>query len=643
MKANRSIVVRLIFVITFCSTLIFMAVLGYNYYRSRVLLEKELENNARNLALSLANRVETELVSVSRVVEGMAVSLETGNYSEEQLNALLCETLANNPRILGCTAAFEPYAFKSSLEMYASYFFRENGSIGYKQLQHTYSTLPYFYWDWYQIPRELGHGEWSEPYFDEGGANQLLTTCSVPFYEGKGEKRHIRGVVTADITLNSLMDLISSVKILRTGYAALFSRHGMALAHPLKNAVMNETFFSLAESRHDTGLRTIGRQMIWGKSGFVSCTNFLGKKSWMYYAPIRSTGWSIAVVFPEAELMDNVRSLTMVMAFIGFAGIAVLSATVYLIARSITGPLTSLAATSRKIAAGNFDLELPPARFHDEVGVLTTAFGSMALSLKEYIRNLTETTAAKERIQSELRLATDIQASLLPRVIPPYSGRREFDIFALMHPAKEVGGDFYDFFFLDETHLCFLVADVAGKGVPAALYMALAKTLLKSEGRKHGDPGQILFSVNDILAEDNQSSMFATVFFSVLDITSGTLRFANAGHNRPVLVRSEEIAFLDSIHGIVLGALGNCCFETVTITLAPGDMIFLYTDGVTEAMNRAGEFFGDARLLGTIGNGPKTGAEVIIQQVGEELGRFSAGTEQADDITMLAVIYHGMV
>jgi phosphoserine phosphatase RsbU/P len=639
MKGNRSITVRLIFVITLWSTLIFTAALGYNYYHSRAVLERELEVNARNLALSLANRLEAELVSVSRVVEGMAVSMETGNYREEQLNALLCETLGNNPRILGCTAAFEPYAYQRNSEMYASYFFRDHGRIGYKQLQHTYTSLPYFYWDWYQIPRELGHEEWSEPYFDEGGADQLLTTCSVPFYDGKGEKRHIRGVVTADITLNSLMELISSVKILRTGYAAIFSRQGMALAHPLKSAVMNETFFSLAESRHDRGFRTIGRKMMKGESGFVYCTSLVGKKSWLYYAPIRSTGWSVAVVFPETELMENVRNLTLVMAFIGFTGIALLSVTVFLIARSITRPLTSLAATSRTIAAGNFDLELPPVRSLDEIGVLTNSFRSMVSSLKEYILNLTETTAAKERILSELQLATDIQASLLPRVFPPFPDRHEFDIYALMNPAKEVGGDFYDFFFIDEKHLCFLVADVAGKGVPAALYMMVAKTLLKSEGRKNADPGQVLFNVNNMLAEDNRSCMFATVFLAVLDITTGSLRFANAGHNRPILIQSGVADYLDANHGIVLGALVNSTFETMSLALAPGDMIFLYTDGVTEAMNISGDFFEDARLLAVVDNGPKSGADVLIHSLSEELGSFSAGAEQSDDITMLAVIY----
>jgi sigma-B regulation protein RsbU (phosphoserine phosphatase) len=217
--------------------------------------------------------------------------------------------------------------------------------------------------------------------------------------------------VTSDIPLDSLTELISSVKILKTGYAALLSRNGMVLAHPLKDAIMNETFFSIAESRHDSSLRDLGKKMVKGESGFVHYTSLVGVKSWMYFAPISSTGWTLAVVFPEEELLENVRKMSLTMAGMGLAGILLLTLAVYSIARSITKPLRSLADATEVMASGNFDVELPVVRSNDEVGVLTSSFQSMVTSLKEYIKNLTETTAAKERIQSELKVATDIQAS----------------------------------------------------------------------------------------------------------------------------------------------------------------------------------------------------------------------------------------
>jgi sigma-B regulation protein RsbU (phosphoserine phosphatase) len=643
MPGHKSIVFKLILVITFCSVLIFAFTLGYNYYESRLILEQELENNARNLAMSLVNRVESELVSVTKVTEGVARSMETGRYTENELLARIRTTLEDNPRIYGAGIAFEPYAFRKANRLYAPYFYREKGKITFIRLEDSYQYVPYVYWDWYQIPRELGKLEWSEPYYDDGGANIAMATCSVPFYLDRGGTRILKGIVTSDIPLVSLTELISSVKILKTGYAALLSRNGMVLAHPLKDAIMNETFFSIAESRHDTSLRDLGKKMVQGESGFVHYTSLVGVKSWMYFAPIRSTGWTLAVVFPEEELVENVRKLSLTMAGMGLAGILLLTLAVYSIASSITKPLRSLAEATEVMASGNFDIELPVVRSNDEVGVLTSSFQLMVTSLKEYIKNLTETTAAKERIQSELKVATDIQASLLPRLFPAFPDRPEFDIFASMDPAKEVGGDFYDFFFIDDNNLCFLIADVADKGVPAALYMMVAKTLLKSEGQRLGEPAMILSYVNNILAADNESCMFATVFCAILDTGSGEVRFANAGHNPPLIIDSLGIRYLAPKHGFVLGPMPDSVYETEHLTLQKGDVLFLYTDGVTEAKNPEEELYGESRLLQALKDGSKDDLTDMIHTIRAEVTLHANGAPQSDDVTMVAIKYRGIV
>ena len=283
------------------------------------------------------------------------------------------------------------------------------------------------------------------------------------------------------------------------------------------------------------------------------------------------------------------------------------------------------------------------ARSKDEVGVLTHSFLVMKESLKEYIRNLTETTAAKERIESELKVATDIQASLLPRLFPAFPDRPEFDIFASMDPAKEVGGDFYDFFFIDENNLCFLIADVADKGVPAALYMMVAKTLLKSEGQRLGEPDQILACVNNILATDNDSCMFATVFCAILDTRSGEVRFANAGHNPPLLIDSQGIRYLPLKAGFVLGPMEDTVYATERLTLQPGDTLFLYTDGVTEAANPVVELYGEAQLLKALERGPKEDLAEMIHSIRDEVTAHAHGAPQSDDVTMVAIKYRGYV
>ena len=254
---------------------------------------------------------------------------------------------------------------------------------------------------------------------------------------------------------------------------------------------------------------------------------------------------------------------------------------------------------------------------------------------------LIQANVARERIQGELNVATDIQASLLPRLFPAFPERPEFDVYASMDPAKEVGGDFYDFFFVDDTHLCFLIADVSDKGVPAALYMMVAKTLLKSEGQRLGEPGQILTSVNGILAADNDNCMFVTVLCAILNTQTGEVRIANAGHNPPLVIDSQGIRYLRLKTGLVLGPMTESVYETERIVLQPGDTLFLYTDGVTEATNPENKLYGEPELLDALQRGQKHDVDEIIHYIRAEVTRHANGAPQSDDVTMLAITYRG--
>lgn len=639
MLANRSIAYKLILVITVCSAIIFTVTIGYFYRSSRTALEKELEENSRNLVAASVNRVETILASTGKVVNGVVQSLETGSYDEKSRKQLLLGTLGENREIYGLGVAFEPDLSALHSRPVVPYFYRKDGEL----ILTNEEDFQYLTLDWYQIPREVRERVWSEPYFDEGSGKMLMTSCSAPFFSGRGAAKRVDGVVVADVSLEWLTELVASIKVLKSGYSFLLSRNGTILTHPDKELIMNETIFSLAESQQNPALREIGRKMVHGESGLIPYTDSRGIRSWMYYAPVTSTGWTLAVVFPEEELFAGVRGLTITVACMGLAGILLLSACVAVIARSITTPLHRLAEATEEIASGNFDAELPPVRSNDEVGKLTQAFIAMNKSLKEYIQDLTETTAAKERIESELQVATDIQASLLPRLFPAFPDRPEFDIYASMDPAKEVGGDFYDFFFIDQNNLCFLIADVAGKGVPAALYMMVAKTLLKSEGQRLGEPGAILSYVNNVLATDNDSCMFATVFCAIVDIRSGAVRFANAGHNPPLLITSQGIRYLPLRAGFVLGPMEDTHYETEGLTLQPGETLFLYTDGVTEATNSSDELYGEAQLLSALQRGPKEDLVAMIQKIRAEVTAHAAGAPQSDDVTMVALKYRGAV
>ena len=263
-------------------------------------------------------------------------------------------------------------------------------------------------------------------------------------------------------------------------------------------------------------------------------------------------------------------------------------------------------------------------------------------SFKRFIENLKRETEAKERIESELRIARDIQASMLPRTFPPFPDRTEFEIFALMEPAKEVGGDFYDFFFVDKNKLCFLIGDVSGKGVPAALFMSISKTLLKNEALRGLSVKDVVDRVNNILCPDNQLCMFVTVFCIIMDLTTGEMEFSNGGHNPPLICGNGRcFEFINVPKGCVLGAIENSKSGSGKITLRPGDMIFLYTDGVTEAMSPQNELYSEARLKDALAKLTEKSVTEIAQVMREELRSFAQEAPQSDDITMLVLKYYG--
>jgi sigma-B regulation protein RsbU (phosphoserine phosphatase) len=637
MLKNRGIAFKLILFFTLSSAFIFLLIFSFNYRFSRRMIQKNVEDNGRNLALSTVNKIESVLLSVQKVPGNMASFLETGSYNKEELLLLLRTVVENNSEIYGAAIAFEPYGFDKRSPYFAPYFYKNNGKIEFTDLGK--SSYQYVHWDWYQIPKELRQPCWSEPYYDEGGGNILMATYSAPFYKKVGGKRSFAGIVTADISLAGLQDVVSSIKVLQTGYGFLISKNGTIVTHPLKELVMHETLFGVAEAREDPQLREIGRKMIRGESGFVPFRSLVAEnRCWMYYTPIPSNGWSLAVLFPRDEFTADIVRLNRIVIILGVVGLLLLSVAVAFIARSITNPLRAMARATGAIAKGNLDIELPPPKSRDEVGKLSEAFQYMKGSLKEYIQQLTETTASKERIESELKIAHDIQMSILPKIFPPFPNRKEFNIYAVIEPAREVGGDFYDFFFTDDENFCFVIGDVSGKGVPASLFMAVAKTLIKATALKGIDPGNILTEVNRELSQGNDSCMFVTIFCGILNAKTGVFSFANGGHNTPFLIRGGEgVAYLEGKRGLVVGAMEESAYETERINLRSGDALFMYTDGVTEAANGGGELFSDDRLKGQVIALQEKSAQEMIGGVMEEVHSFSHGAEQSDDITMMMI------
>lgn len=327
-------------------------------------------------------------------------------------------------------------------------------------------------------------------------------------------------------------------------------------------------------------------------------------------------------------------------------GITVLAVVLFLVVyigflrREVVSPILTIAGEARRFAEDNvarLDL-LEQIRKKDEIGTLARAIGRMETDIVQYVENLTAVTAEKERIGTELNVATQIQADMLPRIFPPFPERDEFDIYATMTPAREVGGDFYDFFLVDQDHLAVVIADVSGKGVPAALFMVIVKTLIKNHTQTGMAPDQVFETVNRQLCENNEAGMFVTAFLGVLETSTGRFTYVNAGHNPPLAaLGGRPYDWLPSKRGFVLAGLEGVRYRQQEIVLCPGDSIFCYTDGVTEALDPADALYSEARLRAFFRGRDLEGRPLAEQLdlLRRDIAAFAAGAEQADDITML--------
>lgn len=363
---------------------VYFAALAYNYHLSKKALLTDLVQDARHLSQAVAGKVTRILTAVEKVPESLATYLEDQTVSAEELRRLLRRTLARNPEIFGMAVAFEPYAYLPTRHYFAPYAYRDGSRLITVILGSP--RYHYFTMDWYQIPRETGKPLWVAPYYDEGGGDILMTSYSVPVYRQTPlGGRRFKGVVTADLSLSWLREMVSGVKILQSGYAFLISQNGTFVTFPDKNYIMRETIFSLAAAQNRPELRRLGRRLLRGEEDFVPLQDLKGpRRVWLYFTPVGQTGWSLGVVFPEDELLADLWRLSQKLLFLGLGGLLLLGVVITLLSRTITRPLRRLAETTAVVAQGDFSVRVPEAGPR-EIAELAASFNQMGQKLVDYI------------------------------------------------------------------------------------------------------------------------------------------------------------------------------------------------------------------------------------------------------------------
>lgn len=624
---------RMAVLILFGAGLVLTLVIVFSHFaqRTRILANAVREGEA--LTQSIVYQIEAPLRSAQAVVQQVALVLDLNRPKRAETVTLIQRSLEAWPDLFGMAVALSESAASES-DFQILYGFRDDGTI---RVGDRASPLQDYQHDWFYLPYYLKAPVWIEPYYD-ADAQTLMVTYSVPVLR----EDHVVAVVTCDLSLAGIQKLLDEMPVVEDGMAILLSRRGAFLAHPEQAWIMRETIFSVADSLADPetarDLERLGRQMLSGEPGQMRYRRpFESGMAHMDYRSVPSTGWAFGVVRPEAAVLAPLIRLNQISALVAIVGLALLMVPAMGIAWAVATPLRHLADAAQRVATGDFGTALPPTRSRDEVGRLTAAFEQMRQDLQRYIADLTATTAARERIATELATAREIQMSIVPKIFPPFPDRLDIDLYAMLHPAFEVGGDLFDFALLDDDRLYLAIGDVSGKGVPASLLMAVGKTLLKSSVQNLGIPSHALNQVNRELAEGNESSMFITVFCSVLNLKTGELVYSSAGHNPPLLARREgDVQRLDDATGLILGIIPEAEYEDRHLRLNHGDLLLLYTDGITEAMDPNSVPFGDDRLLEFLQHAHQQPARTLLDELAASVRAHAGDAPQSDDLTSLA-------
>ena len=592
-------------------------------------------------AMKVSNEKMNNVFSTVEVaVSNNTPEVEDNLYDDHRQYFAVEHLLKLNSNIMGAAVAYNPDYEPKKGQPFSPYAYRNGTDIYTKQLNTP--EYDYLHQEWYTKPLAEGKGTWSEPYIDEGGGEVGMITYSQPIINSKGE---IYAIQTADIALHWLSELMCELDSTTKqnmfkdsesfpSYSFIVSHKGTIVAYPYKAELSYKTLYEFLED-HD-GLED-ANEILSSNNGYTTVVqNNTGTMYVLFYSSIEHTGWTLVTIMPLKVILKPVGSIIGIFGILMLIGLIIVAVICRSAIRRVTMPITQFADSADEIASGNLSVQLPTIKTKDEMLRLHNSFATMQKSLIQQIEETRSANEEKGRIESELNIARDIQMSMLPKTFPPFPDRNDIEIYGKQKPAKEVGGDLYDFYIRDEK-LFFCIGDVSGKGVPASLVMAVTRTLFRTISFKEALPERIMFGINNAMAGNNESNMFVTLFLGVLDLPTGRLRYSNAGHNAPMLI-GQTIGLLPCAANVPLGVQTDWKFSQQETTIDLNTCIFLYTDGLTEAENAANEQFMEERMI-EVAKGMSHEPQQMIEQMFNAVHQFVGNAEQSDDLTMLAIQY----
>lgn len=633
----KSFAARLNFYILTLTCLIFLCIaIVFNSY-SKQREEKQAVQYTSLLQQNLLQKVDYELESVEHTVRNEVPRVMAHLHEPHEMVRIVRNLVDGDSLIMGGSLAFVPDYYPDKGHWFMEYAHIDGkGDVVCKHLGDR--NYDYFKMSWYKEAFRHRRGMWTDPYFDKGGGNKQMTTFSLPLYDNQGRAF---AVFTADVSLEDLSLNVNAIRPFPNSYSFILNRKGTYISHPDKNVIQRGNIYSRAKELGNYDLEGMGKRMLNGEKGWRRLM-VDGVDVLVCYAPLHRTDWSICSVCPYREVMGELGSATWQIFAILMGGLLLLSVCVRVLVNVMSSPMRQLTATAYQISKGNFDSTLPAIHTKDDLRQLHDAFEYMQQSLARYVEQLRVTTQQKERIESELSIAHDIQMSMVSTSFSPFPECEKLELSAMLKPAKEVGGDFYDFIIRDGK-LFFCIGDVSGKGVPASLVMAITKTMFRVFAKDTDSAAGIMRQLNDVVSDHNEANMFVTMWIGVLGLADNSLSYCNAGHNPPLLTQADGgCRYLEGKACLPIGVMEGAPYHEAALTLADDQALLLYTDGVTEAEDAAQGQFGQRRLQDAFSRLAPCSVQTMIDRLRQELSLFTAGAEQTDDITMLCVRMNGL-
>ena len=609
-------------------------------------MAREVEARYESVVLHQNEKIRGVLSDVYVGAINSIENIERDLDDPDALQTHLEKMLGRNPYMSSCRLIFEPDYFPQKGHHFEIYAWRDSMGV-FKGKQMNEHHPDFLIHSWYQEAFDKFEGDWTPPYFDRAASQQLTTTYMVHL---RNPARRKVGMLGADVSLEWLRERIKQEDsanheryekgFKEHSYSFIIDSDGTYLVNPDESRVLKMTFQDVAALTPDTLDDALARKMINRESGTCELKSD-GLDCWVFYSYVKYADWTIAIVVPEPIIHYKGNLLATIILAVLFIGLVLIYILCHEYIKKGMKPLTRFVMAARQVAEGDFDVALPEVKTR-EVDALRTAFKDMQDSLTNYVDELKNSAASNAAMEQELRIASDIQQRMLPKVYPPFPERTDIDIYGEVVTAKKVGGDLFDFFIRDEK-LYFSIGDVAGKGVPAALVMAVARSMFRSASMTHTSPKLIVESINRSVCQSNDSFMFVTLFMGVLDLNTGRLSYTNAGHEPPVLVGGAHTRFVNVDNNIPLGLRPDWEYSEQRSLVDKGTTLFLYTDGYTEAETEDHEQFGRKRMCDEALrlSAEHLDSRTFVQTIRKAERVFVNYVPQSDDISLLAIKYQG--